>query len=58
MQVAGKLNYSLNIFLNAAHPDDVQFDSRLDKDDFRIVRYGKTNLAKLNSPFVYTPLRA
>lgn len=55
MQVGGKLNYKLNIFLNAAHPDDVQFDSRLDKDDFRIISYGKTNLAKLNSPFVYTP---
>jgi hypothetical protein len=55
MQVAGKLNYSLNIFLNAAHPDDVQFDSRLDKDDFRIIRYGKTDLSKLNRTFVYTP---
>jgi hypothetical protein len=55
MQVGGKLNYKLNIFLNAAHPDDVQFDSRLDKNDFRIISYGKTNLAKLNSPFVYTP---
>lgn len=55
MQVAGKLNYKLNIFLNAAHPDDVQFDSRLDKDDFRIISYGKTDLTKLNSAFVYTP---
>ncbi len=55
MQVAGKLNYSLNIFLNAAHPDDVVFDSRLGKDDFRIISYGKTNLAKLNGVFTYTP---
>ncbi len=55
MQVAGKLSYNLNIFLNTAHPDDVQFDSRLDKDHFRIVKYGKTNLTKLNSEFVYTP---
>ena len=55
MQVAGKLNYNLNIFLNAAHPDEVQFDSRLDKDDFRIIRYGKTDLGKLNNTFVYTP---
>jgi hypothetical protein len=55
IKVAGKLNYNLNIFLNAAHPDDVVFDSRLDKDGFRIISYGKTNLAKLNSPFTYTP---
>jgi hypothetical protein len=55
IQVAGKLNYSLNIDLNAAHPDDVVFDSRLDKQDFRIIRYGKTDLSKLNRTFVYTP---
>ncbi|HEY4324430.1 MAG TPA: transglycosylase domain-containing protein [Mucilaginibacter sp.] len=55
MQVAGKLNYKLNIFLNAAHPDDVQFDSRLDKNDFRIIKYGKTDLGRLNRAFVYTP---
>jgi hypothetical protein len=55
IQVAGKLNYNLNIFLNAAKPDDVVFDSRLDKNDFRIISYGKTNLAKLNSEFTYVP---
>jgi len=55
MQVAGKLNYSLNIFLNSARPDDVQFDSRLNKDDFRIIHYGKTDLGRLNNTFVYTP---
>lgn len=55
MQVAGKLDYKLNFFLNTADPDNVAFDSRLDKDDFRIIRYGKTDLSRLNSPFVYTP---
>ncbi|MFI5136452.1 MAG: transglycosylase domain-containing protein [Sphingobacteriales bacterium] len=55
MQVAGKLNYSLNVFLDAAHPDDVKFDSRLGKEDFRIIRYGKTDLTKLNAVFTYTP---
>jgi hypothetical protein len=55
IQVAGKLKYSLNFFLNTAKPDDVQFDSRLDKDNFRIIHYGKTDLTKLNSTFVYTP---
>jgi hypothetical protein len=55
IQVAGKLNYSLNIALNTGDPDNVVFDSRLNKDDFRIIRYGKTDLGKLNSEFTYTP---
>lgn len=55
MQVAGKLNYSLNLFLNASDPDNVQFDSRLNKDEFRIIRYGNTDFSKLNSTFTYTP---
>jgi len=55
IQVAGKLNYKLNVFLNSAHPDDVQFDSRLDKQEFRIIRFGKTDFSKLNNVFVYTP---
>lgn len=55
MQVAGKLNYSLNLFLNASDPDNVQFYSGLNKDDFRIIRYGNTDFSKLNSTFTYTP---
>jgi hypothetical protein len=55
IQVEGKLNYSLNIALNTAHPEDVVFDSRLNKDDFKIISYGKTDLGKLNKDFTYTP---
>jgi hypothetical protein len=55
IQVAGKLNYALNFYMNTTKPDDLLFDSRLDKENFRIIKYGKTNLTKLNSPFVYTP---
>jgi len=55
IQVAGKLNYSLNFFLNTADPDNVQFNSQLDKDHFRIIHFGKTDLTKLNRPFVQTP---
>ncbi|MDB5086991.1 MAG: penicillin-binding protein [Mucilaginibacter sp.] len=55
IKVAGKLNYKLNFFLNNASPDDVQFDSRLDKDGFNIIKYGKTDLTRLNKVFVYTP---
>jgi hypothetical protein len=55
IQVAGKLNYSLNFNLDTSKPDDVVFDSRLDKNNFGIVKYGKTDLTRLNSSFVYTP---
>jgi len=55
IQVAGKLNYSLNLFLNASDPNNVQFDSRLNKDAFRVIRFGKTDLSKLNRTFTYTP---
>jgi len=55
IQVAGKLNYTFNFNLDTANPDAVQFDSRLDRDNFSIVKYGKTDLTKLNGSFVYTP---
>jgi len=55
IQVAGKLNYKFNFALDTSNPDAVQFDSRLDRDGFRIVKYGKTDLTKLNNTFVYTP---
>jgi len=56
IKVAGKLNYSLNFSLDSKNPDGVIFESRLDKDpDFKILRYGKVDLSKLNKPFIYTP---
>jgi hypothetical protein len=55
IKVAGRLNYSLNFALNKDNPDGVIFDSRLDKDaDFKILQFGKTDLSKLNQPFLYT----
>ncbi|WP_184544142.1 transglycosylase domain-containing protein [Mucilaginibacter sp. FT3.2] len=55
IQVAGKLKYAMHLYLDTSKPDDLQFDSRLDKDGFKVVKYGKTDLGKLNNPFVYTP---
>ncbi len=57
IKVTGNLNYNLNFYLNSAKPDNLQFDSRLDKDGFKILKYGKVNLGKLNGPFVYTPYK-
>ncbi|QQL49383.1 transglycosylase domain-containing protein [Mucilaginibacter ginkgonis] len=55
MRVSGKLNYKLNFYLDTKDPDNVQFDSRLDKENFKILKYGKTDFDKLNHEFVYTP---
>lgn len=51
----GKLNYSLNFYLDTSNPDGVQFNSALHKDGFHITHFGKTDLTKLNHPFVQTP---
>jgi len=55
IQVAGKVNYSLNFYLNTAAPDDVQFNSQLNKQNFKILKFGKTDLTKLNRPFLQQP---
>ncbi|HVS93288.1 MAG TPA: biosynthetic peptidoglycan transglycosylase [Mucilaginibacter sp.] len=55
IQVTGKLKYHLHLFLDTSNPDQVQFESALSKDGFHINKFGKTDLAKLNRPFVYTP---
>ena len=56
IKVAGKLKYNLDFFLDSKNPDSVRINSSLQKSsDFRILKWGKTNLQKINSSFVYTP---
>lgn len=56
IKVTGKLRYNLDFFLDSKKPDEVRINSSLRKSkDFRIVGWGKTNLQKINSTFVYTP---
>lgn len=55
IRVAGKLQYDLDFKLDTRNPDDVVFDSRLRKKDFKVLSYGKNNLQKINGSFVYTP---
>lgn len=55
IKVAGKLQYRLDFFLDALQPDSVQFNSSLTPIGFKILRWGKTDLQKINRPFVYTP---
>lgn len=55
LQVSGKLKYNLNFYLDTSIPDSVKFESTLTPTNFKIVKWGKTDLQKINSDFVYTP---
>ncbi|MBS7566648.1 transglycosylase domain-containing protein [Mucilaginibacter sp. Bleaf8] len=55
IKVAGKLRYNLHLFLDTSRPDDVQFESGMAQQNFRIVSFGKTDFGRLNRPFTYVP---
>lgn len=55
LKVQGKVKYNLNFYLDTKIPDSVRFNSTLTPVDFKILQWGKTNLQKINNPFVYTP---
>jgi len=55
MQVSGKLWYDLDFYLDSTLPDSVKFDSNLNSYDFKILKWGKTDLQKINRDFMYTP---
>ncbi|MHB1177885.1 MAG: transglycosylase domain-containing protein [Daejeonella sp.] len=55
MQVTGKLKYDLDFYLDEKKPDNVIFNSELKNIGFKVVKWGKTNLQKINGSFVYTP---
>lgn len=55
MQISGKMRYNLDFYLDSATPDSVRFNSTLTPSDFKILKWGKTNLQKINNTFVYTP---
>ncbi len=55
MKVAGKLQYDFSFYLDTAVPDSVKFNSALNQKQFKVLKWGKINLEKINRPFVYTP---
>ncbi len=55
MKVQGKVKYDLDFYLDAKAPDDVVFNSQLKNIGFKVLKWGKTNLQKINKTFVYTP---
>jgi len=55
MRVKGKISYDLNFYLDSSLPDSVKFSSALTPTNFKILKWGKTDLQKINKDFVYTP---
>lgn len=55
IKVQGKLKYSLDFYLDTAIPDSVRFNSTLTPSNFKVLHFGKTDLQKINSDFIYTP---
>ncbi|SMC69770.1 transglycosylase domain-containing protein [Pedobacter africanus] len=55
MKVSGKVSYDLSFYLDSTQPDSVKFYSGLTPHNFKILKWGKTNLQKINGDFVYTP---
>lgn len=55
MQVSGKLKYRLDFYMDTSIPDSVKFNSNLTPNEFKILKWGKTDLQKINRDFIYTP---
>ena len=55
LRVSGKVKYDLDFYMDTAIPDSVKFSSTLKPIGFKILKWGITDLQKINSTFVYTP---
>ena len=55
IKVQGKLKYNLDFLLDTSMPDSVRFSSTLTPTNFKVLQFGKTDLTKINSDFVYKP---
>jgi len=53
MEATGNFDYKLDFKFNKNKPNELVFDSKMNKEDLRITKYGEANLNKLNGEFVY-----
>ncbi|NJK98248.1 MAG: hypothetical protein HC905_28055, partial [Bacteroidales bacterium] len=53
LETKGNLIYSLEASLNLDTPDSATLDSRLEKRDFSILKYGEEDFRKMNGSFRY-----
>ncbi|TRX40491.1 transglycosylase domain-containing protein [Flavobacterium restrictum] len=53
MEATGDFDYQLHFKFNKNKPNQLVFDSKLNKKNLKITKYGEANLNKLNGEFVY-----
>ncbi len=56
MQATGEFDYKLNFQFNKNKPWKLIFDSKLNKKNVLITKYGEANLSKLNTEFEYSAI--
>jgi Transglycosylase len=56
MQALGEFDYKLHFKINKNKPETLVLESNVNKDKLKILRFGKANLSKINSPFEYRAL--
>ncbi|MFV5694066.1 transglycosylase domain-containing protein [Flavobacterium sp. LB3P122] len=56
MKAEGNFDYNLNFVFNKNKPNKLVFESKLNKENLKITKYGEANLNKLNGEFVYRAL--
>lgn len=54
IETAGVLSYHFLLDVDFAQVDSLLFESELSGKNFHILQYGKTDLRKMNEPFLYT----
>lgn len=55
MEIAGEFDYRIDFRYNESNPNDLHFDSKFNKYQFGIKKYGQANIDKLNVDFVHVP---
>lgn len=53
MEAEGNFSYKLDFLYNKNKPNQLVFESTMDKDNLKITKYGEADLAKLNGSFTY-----
>lgn len=56
MQAEGEFDYNLDFEFNKNKPHQVIFDSKFNKNNLKILKYGEANLEKLNTEFTYNAI--
>lgn len=53
MEAQGVFDYHLDFEFNKNKPNALVFESKINKKDFKITKYGEADLNKINGPFTY-----